>query len=239
MKILRFIALLGAVLVIGVESKAQANAPKPPTAHRSSVRKRPPAKKPTPKVVHKAAVKPAKLAKPLVAPKKPLVKAAKPVPTPTPRVVVPKMPPPVIRPSSAVGQMGSAYLVGGGTLTLEKAEFTDTALPNLFGPVPPDPGTRYVVFTVRVHNTLNRALLWSFEQFHPTLRIIGGEGAPLRAINLMTENNNKFEKQPLQSGETKVLRFHFQVPQDAHLLSLSVGEGTGTPQYVYDLSGVR
>lgn len=133
--------------------------------------------------------------------------------------------------------MGTYYPIGGGEALLEKAEFADGFLPNLLGPIPPDPGTRYVLFSVRVRNTGAAPLMWDFERVNPRLQTRNAGDRVLRGATILTASNDKFERQPIQPGEEKALRFHFQVPLNAQLQSLTLGANGA--QFRYDVSGVR
>jgi hypothetical protein len=136
-------------------------------------------------------------------------------------------------------QAGMPCPLAGCEVTLEKAEFTNRPLANLFGPVPPDPGTRYALFTIRVRNTGSAPVQWGFDRFNPALQTSGSAGQVIRGANLLTGGNDKFEKQPIQPGEEKTLRFHFQVPLGARLTTLSMGESASRPQYLFGLTSVE
>jgi hypothetical protein len=128
------------------------------------------------------------------------------------------------------------YPVAGAALTIEKAEYTDQTMPNLFGPNLPDPGTHYLVFTIRVRNESGAPVVWGFDRFRPTLT---AGGQVIRGINLLTAKNEKFETQPINPGEEKELRFHFQVPKTAPVATLTLQSGSNIPPYVFDLSAVH
>lgn len=196
----------------------------------------------------KAATKP-----PLKRPLKPIPAKPKPAPAPTPRPPVvpppiptatprpvppPALPPPPAPSGPATAQIGTAYTISGCQVTIEKAEFTTQPLPNLFGPNPPDDGTRYILFTINIRNSGTTPVLWGYERFHPALLTSGG-GRVLRGAALLTTSNKRFELQPLQSGEEKTLHFHFQVPLSTSVTGLTIGETDGHPQYFYDLSNLR
>lgn len=212
---------------------AKTKSAKKPTTRKALAKKADPRKRTrlTPKPLPKPTPKPSPVV--IIPAPKP---SPAPVPDPAPRPVPAPVPvKPTRTPTSA--QLNAPIPVGGGTFILEKVETTDKALPNLLGLNLPDTGTHYIVFTMRVKNEMQTPLAWSLEKFNPQLQTSGG-GQVIRGIDLMTAKNDKFEKQPIQPGEEKELRFHFQVPQGAVPQTLILG-AVGGPAYQFDVSGVR
>jgi hypothetical protein len=189
-------------------------------------------KKPAPIVHKKPIVKtPVKIAHPM-----PVRTHIAPNPVAPPVVAVPAL---EIPPSGVIAASENMpYSFGAQKVSLTGAEFTDKNLPNLFGPIAPDAGTHYVVFTLRVQNAGTEPVSWTFERFNPTVQTDDPAAKPLRGQTLLTATNARFETQPIQPGEEKVVRFHFQVPLTAHLRSLTLTPGGGA-EYRFDLSGLH
>lgn len=137
-----------------------------------------------------------------------------------------------------VAKMGTPYLMSGCEVILEKAEYTTMSLPNLFGPVRPDDGTHYMLFTIHIANHGVTPVLWTYDSFRPTLQT-SANAKILRGGGLLTSNNKRFELQPLQPGEEKTLHFHYQVPMDVNVSALTIGETAASPKYSFDLTAIR
>lgn len=136
------------------------------------------------------------------------------------------------------GKIGTAYLMSGCEMTLEKVEYTTQSLPNLFGPVRPDDGMRYLLFTIHIQNNGTVPVMWTYDSFRPTLQS-NASAKILRGAGLLTSSNKRFELQPLKPGEEKTLHFHFQVPDEAIVTALTIGETAISPKYTFDLTGIH
>lgn len=203
-------------------------------ALRKHTRRKPvsPARKPSVVPIHKSA-KSVRRPTPLTN-RTHLKTAVPPVAAPiAPRPVTPLV---VVR-GPRTGERNIPYSVGGAQLTFQGGEVTDKSLPNLFGNIPPDAGTHYVLFTMSVKNTGAVPLDWSFERFNPKLETANSGDTIVRGTALLTGKNAKFETQPIQPGEEKMVRFHFQVPIAAMPKTLSLSSDGN--EYRFDVSDVR
>ena len=137
--------------------------------------------------------------------------------------------PPIADPTDATGYsaletvpgaVGAAYPYARFDITVQKFEYTDSAL----DAAPPAAGGRYLIATLlmKCETSANAFLRW--DGIRPTLKSTDGEA--LRYKNMLLATANRPVGNDLKLGEFVTVRIYFDVPKDVTPKTLALKEGT-------------
>jgi len=131
--------------------------------------------------------------------------------------------------------VGTFYPAPSLDLKVESVAFTAQSLAGRT----PASGQRFLVATVSVKNTLNRPLDYAWGTLRPELR---GPGSALIEWNsqVLGAAGDGAAQGQLRPGESRQVRFFYEVPRSAALTSLTFREGYSNGRaYIFDLRSLK